>query len=256
MNKLFRVLFVGAYIPYVILLSYYVTRLYVAYMLVLLLHLSSSYALLMHRPFLEKGVLAWARAKRVCELLLLASYSVRAHTKSQLLTLFVVASLTVAVTRIPKRYQYKCEHPAVYVTAAMVFLTQTDVLGKVAIIIQSALVLYEKQARDVSSASFEFAIERRLRQYHTLKLLQIYMIFLMEYTLTRMNMSALAIVLLCAGVFNAYACFTLPSCAEVKVGEYYPKVHELPERYPLPLDIRNAIESCEVARKVFKSHEI
>ena len=33
------------------------------------------------------------------------------------------------------------------------------------------------------------------------------------------------------------------------------KVYELPDRYPLPLDIKDAIQNCEVARRVFKTHE-
>ena len=82
MNKLFRVLFVGAYIPYAVLLSYYFTRIYIAYFFILSVYLASCFSVLTHKPYLEKGILAWVRAKRVCELLLVGSFSVRAYYKS------------------------------------------------------------------------------------------------------------------------------------------------------------------------------
>ena len=106
MNKLFRVLFVGAYIPYAILLSYYFTRFYIAYFLILSLYLASCFAVLTHKPYLEKGILAWVRAKRVCELLLISSFSVRAYYRSQLLSLSVIMVGTIFVCRIPRRAQW------------------------------------------------------------------------------------------------------------------------------------------------------
>ena len=89
-----------------------------------------------------------------------------------------------------------------------------------------------------------------------MKLLQIYMLFLMEYSITKMNMWALVIILLSVCLYNAYACLTLSSECEVKISEFYMKVYELPTKYPLPLDIRDAIRNCEVAKRVFKTHEI
>lgn len=256
MNKLFRVLFLGAYIPYAVLLSYYFTRLYLAYFLILSIYLASCFCLLSHKPYLEKGVLAWTRAKRVCELLLVSSFSVRAYYRSQLFSIVGIIVGSILVCKVPRRYQSKCEHGAVYVTACMVFLTNADVLGKVCTLILSLLILYEDQARKINDASFEWAIEKRLQQYHTLKLLQIYMLFLMEYSITKMNMWALVIILVSVSIYTAYACFTLSFECEVKISEFYMKVYELPDRYPLPLDIKDAIQNCEVARRVFKTHEI
>jgi len=256
MNKLFRVLFVGAYIPYAILLSYYFTRFYIAYFLILSLYLASCFAVLTHKPYLEKGILAWVRAKRVCELLLISSFSVRAYYRSQLLSLSVIMVGTIFVCRIPRRYQSKCEHAAVYVTACMLYLTNADILGKICTLILSVLILYEQQARKINDASFEWAIEKRIRHYHTLKLLQTYMLFLMEYSITKMNIWALLIIIISVLIFSVYACLTLSMDVEVKVSEFYMKVYELPDRYPLPLDIRDAIINCEVAKRVFKTHEI
>jgi len=256
MNKLFRVLFVGAYIPYAVLLSYYFTRFYIAYFFILSIYLASCFSVLTHKPYLEKGILAWVRAKRVCELLLISSFSVRAYYKSQLLSIAGIIVGTIVVCKVPRRYQSKCEHSAVYVTACMVFLTNADILGKVCTLVLSLLVLYEEQARKINDASFEWAIEKRIQQYHTLKLLQIYMLFLMEYSITKMNMWALVIILLSVCLYNAYACLTLSPECEVKISEFYMKVYELPTKYPLPLDIRDAIRNCEVAKRVFKTHEI
>lgn len=256
MNKLFRVLTVGAYIPYAILLSYYLTRLYLIYFFILGIYLSSSYAVLTHKAYLDKGVLAWVRAKRVCELLLISSFSLRSYFKSQLLTILYVAFFTFLLVKTPRRYQQKCEHSAVYVTVCMFFLSNADILGKICTIILSLLIMYEPHARNVTTASFDFAIERRIRQYHGVKLLQIYMLFLMEYTVTSINLYALIIIFVSVALFNAYSFFTLEIQSEVKVTEFYLKVSELPINYPLPLDINDAIESCKIAEKVFKSYEI
>ena len=256
MNKLFRVLFVGAYIPYAVLLSYYFTRFYIAYFLILSFYLSSCFCVLTHNQYLEKGILAWVRAKRVCELLLISSFSVRAYYKSQLLSIFAIIIGTIIVCKVPRRYQSKCEHSAVYITLCMIFLSNADILGKVCTLILSLLILYEEQARDINGASFEWAIEKRIQQYHTLKLLQIYMLFIMEYSITKMNMWALVIILISVTLYTAYACLTLSFECEVKISEFYMKVYDLPKKYPLPLDIKNAIQNCEVAKRVFKTHQI
>ena len=256
MNKLFRVLFLGAYIPYAVLLSYYFTRFYISYFLVLCIYLASCFSVLIHKQYLDKGILAWVRAKRVCELLLLLSFSLRAYYKSQLLTTFGVIVGTIVVCKIPRKYQSKCENAAIYVTMCMIFLTNVDILGKVCTLLLSILILYEDQARKINDASFDWAIEERIRQYHTLKLLQIYMLFFMEYSITKINMWALLIILISVGMYNLYACLTLSFECEVKVSEFYMKVDDLPTKYPLPLDIRSAIDNCEVAKRVFKTHEI
>ena len=69
-------------------------------------------------------------------------------------------------------------------------------------------------------------------------------------------MWALVIILVAVSMYNGYACLTLSSECEVKVSEFYMKVYELPPKYPLPLDIRVAINECDIAKKVFKTHEI
>jgi len=256
MNKLFRVLFIGAYIPYAILLSYYITRLYLCYFLLSALYLASCYGTLTHKPYFEKGVLAWVRVHRVCTLLLLLSLCIRSLYRNQVMTFAAVVVMMLVALKVPRRYQKKCEHPAVYVTCSMVYFSQADVLAKACTIILCILILYEPQSKQVTDASFDFAIEKRIRQYHTFRLLQVYMLFLMEYSLTRMNIWALVIILLAAGAFNAYACMTLSPDIEVAVSEYYMKVSELPSMYPLPLDILSAVNECDIAKKVFKVHQI
>ena len=76
------------------------------------------------------------------------------------------------------------------------------------------------------------------------------------YSITKMNMWALIIILVSVCLFSGYAHFTLPSECEVKISEFYMKVYDLPPKYPLPLDIKDAIQNCEVAKRVFKTHEI
>jgi hypothetical protein len=256
MNKLFRVLTIGGHIPYAVLLSYYLTRLYLVYFCILSIYLASSYAVLTNKQYLNKGVLAWVRAKRVCELLLISSFSLRSYFKSQLFTILYVGLFTGLLIKTPRRYQGKCEHSALYVTVCMFFLTNADIMGKTCTILLSLLIMYEPQAKNVTTSSFEFAIERRIKQYHTVKLLQIYMLFFMEYSVTTINMYALLIIIVSVSLFNAYAVMTLEQEAEVKVNEFYLKVNELPCNYPLPLDVREAINSCKVAEKVFKSYQI
>lgn len=256
MNKLFRVLFVGAYIPYAILLSYYLTRLYLSYFLIQAVFLASSFAAISHKTYFDKSVLAWVRVKRVFELLMLISFSVRSFYRNQIITLCAVVGFFFVAMRLPKKYQNKCENPAIYVTFCMIFVTNADVIGKVCSILQCILILYEPHAKQITTASFEWAIERRLRQYHTVRLLQVYLFFFIEYSLTRMNLMALIIIIVGVGLYNAYACMTLDMDSEVKVNEYYLKADNLPKMYPLPLDILDAIRSCDIAKTVFKSHEI
>ena len=252
-----RVLFLGAFIPYAILLIYYFTRWYFGYFLILCVYLLSVFAKLTHKQYLDKSILAWVRVQRVCELALIASLALRNVYNNGLIALAAVISFAICLIKLPRSMQKNIENLALYVTLCMCFFTNTTPLGKFSTMFLCIMKMYEPQAKLITShAAFDFAIEKRLKQYHFVCLMQIYALFLMEYTLTRINILGVILIGGCVLVFNVYAYLTLSSDAELRITEYYMNVGELPANYPIPLNIKEAINDCDIAKKVFKTHSI
>lgn len=257
MNKFTRVLFLGAFIPYAILLIYYITRWYFSYFLILSLYIISTVAKLTHRQYLEKSILAWVRVQRVCELALISSFALRNVYNNGIIALCAVSTFVALLIKMPRRMQKNIENEAVYVTICMCFFTNADSLGKLSTMCLCILKMYEPQAKLITShATFDFAIESRLKQYHCVCLFQIYALFIMEYTLTRVNIWGFVLIGTCVAIYNAYAYFTLPHDSELRITEYYMSVSELPKNYPIPLNVKDAISECDIAKKVFKTHSI
>ena len=110
MNKFMRVLFLGAFIPYAILLIYYFTRWYFGHFMILSLYLLSTFAKLSHKQYLEKSILAWVRVQRCCELSLIASLALRNVYNNGLIALAAVICFMLCLIKLPRSMQKNIEN--------------------------------------------------------------------------------------------------------------------------------------------------
>jgi hypothetical protein len=157
------------------------------------------------------------------------------------------------LSKLPPIMEKNIESPAVCVTIVLSYVTCANIVGQVAGVIFCLLTLYEPNAKNIS---FKCSVEDSLRHYYHVRMLRIYMIFLMEWSLTNLSIWALVIIVCTDAIFMLYAYLTLDAQIEAPVNEYYQNVNHLPSNYPIPLDIFDAIDKCEVAKSVFKSHDI
>lgn len=250
MNKLYRTLFLGAYIPSCILLIYYFTRYYFAYFLMSGVYIGISMIVVLHQPVLEKSVRYWVLLKRVAELALIVSFILRSTYNNELFTVVMFVLCTTVLDKLPSLLQTNIEKPAVYVTLMTLFLSQASGVAQVAGACSCFLVIYEPVARRIDIDH----IEEHLKTYFHIQLLQVYMFFIVEWTLTRLNEWALLFILSGSIVFNAYAYMTLDQSAPDV--QSYANVNSLPPSYPIPLNINEACRQCSIAKQVFKDHNL
>jgi hypothetical protein len=253
MNKLYRTLFLGAFIPSAILLIYYLTRFYFAYFIMSGVYFGISIVVVFHRPILNKSIRYWTMLKRVAELGMIVSFVLRSTYNSELFTVGMFACICTFLDKLPTLLQTNIEKPAVYVTLMMLFLSQASIVAQVAGACSCFLVIYEPVTKQIDVSSPE-SIEVSLKNHFNVKLLQVYMFFIIEWTLTRLNEWALLFILTGSVVFNAYAYMALDR--GVPDIQSYASVNSLPPAYPIPLNVNEACRHCPSAKEVFKDHNL
>ena len=94
-----------------------------------------------------------------------------------------------------------------------------------------------------------------LKLYFNIRLVYDYIFFLVEWSVSDMNTRSLPVIILVCIVLNGAIFLNLPEQYDDMKDEWYiPKT--LPENYPYPLNIKDAVERCNIAKKLFKSHEL
>ena len=250
MNKLYRTLFLGSHIPHCIMLIYYFTRFYPCYFLMSGVYFTLSAIVLIGRPVFNKSIRHWVMVKRAAELSMIISFIFRSTLNSELFTILMFGIIWGVVTKLPTVLQTNIEKPAVYVTLMMLFITQASILAQVAGVFTCFLVVHETISKKIDLDN----MDKSLRHYFNIKLLRIYMFFIIEWTLTRLNEWALLFILTGSVLFNAYAYFSLEHM--VHDIHTYSNVNALPSMYPIPLNIKDACAHCVIAKEVFKDHNL
>ena len=101
----------------------------------------------------------------------------------------------------------------------------------------------------------QWEMNNTLKMYFNIRLVYDYMFFLIEWWVSDMNTRSLPVIVVVCLILNGAIFINLPEQYDVMKGEWYlPK--QLPENYPYPLNIKDALERCNIAKKLFKSHEL
>lgn len=250
MNKLYYTFFLGAYIPSLTLIVYYFTRYYFAYFLMSATYLLTSIVVTTHRPLLNKPLRQWILLKRVAELGMILSFIFRSTYNNEFFTVVMFVAVCSLVEKLPASFQKNIEKPAVYVTMLTLFLSQASIVAQFAGACSCFLNIYEPIVRNIDVNH----LQPSLKNYFHLKIVQVYMFFIIEWTLTRLNEWALLFILLGSFMFNAYAYFTLPH--DVEDIHSYANINSLPASYAVPLDINEACFYCPEVKQILKDHTL
>ena len=94
-----------------------------------------------------------------------------------------------------------------------------------------------------------------MTKYYVVRAAYNYIFSIVEWSVSGMNFTSLIIIVFVSLLFNVCVLFNTPKQENERKDEWYvPK--SLPVDYPYPLNIKDAIERCNVAKKLFKSHEL
>lgn len=242
MNKLYRILCLGSCIPYMVLISYYFTRLYPTYFFSSLIYLVSTCLVYMGRPH-GKSVPYWANIQQTIEIALIISFAFRNMYNNSFFLLLIFGAIAYGLSYLPRSLP-------MYATVVMCYVSSATVVGKVSGVFLIALHAYEPHAKHITIKK----LEHSLTHYFHVRMLRMYMIFCMEWSLTKLSTWSLIFIVAIDLAFMLYAYVSLDKAIEGdKLYEY---VNDLPPEYPIPLDIYDAIKHCNVCKSVFKSHEI
>jgi hypothetical protein len=252
MNKLYQTLVIGSWIPYTILILYYFSRTYLYYFLMAVVYAAVSCILLSGRPVLLKPVVEWAYAQHLAELCMIISFIIRSTYNSQIFTLGIFFAIGYICHSKNKIVQKNITETSVHVSLLTLFLTQATGIARAAGIIQIALVVYQPISKNQISENQDDG--GRFRHHFHVRILRTYTFFILEWSLTRLDIYALLFILIGSGLFNVYALATIPNT--VHNLHKYANVNTLPKSYPIPLDIDDATAHCLVAKELFKDHTL
>ena len=91
--------------------------------------------------------------------------------------------------------------------------------------------------------------------YYIVKIIEIYLVFLLEWTSSPLKSSSIVIFILFPVIYSGWAYYSL-EIEEENIKDYLFNMEKLPEGYPLPLNFKHSVDKCNVAKKVFKSHSL
>jgi hypothetical protein len=202
---------------------------------------------------MEKSVRHWSLVKRAAELSMIISYIFRSTYNNEIFICGMFAFVWFTVSKLPNMLKSNIEKPAVYVTLLMLFMSQATFIAQVAGAVMSVVVVYEPITKFIDVENLE-KTEESLRYHFNVRLSKIYLFFIIEWTLTRLDEWGLVLTLLAGAAFNAYVYFVL-SKNKVDIASYR-DVNKLPPMYPIPLDVKDAAKYCSIAKEVFKEHYI
>ena len=94
-----------------------------------------------------------------------------------------------------------------------------------------------------------------MKMYFNIRLAYDYLFFLAEWSVSDMNTRSLPVIILVCTILNVAIFLNLPEQFDNMKDEWYMPTR-LPENYPYPLNIKDAVERCNIAKKLFKSHEL
>ena len=113
--------------------------------------------------------------------------------------------------------------------------------------------LYEWNANMTYLSTNE--MKGKMIQYFNIKIANAYLIFIIEWASSSLNMWSLPVILFVSFWFQVYAWMTTDTSNE-QLDDYYFTLNKLPKNYPIPLDFTHALDHCNIIKKVFKPHQI
>ena len=255
MNNLYQILYPGSFLPWGIMLIFYIRHLEFFHFMSSILYISFAVARVMHKPIKTLNVHMLGEAFKICELMMIVRLLLLNQTSSGFISTIVTVSLWSIISKMKPTIREKILQPPVYVATILGLLSTSSSIIQVFSGILYILLLLFKRKIDLKYFD-NLRSEMQLRRYYNTEILMSYCIFLMEWGSTKIHWLSLPIVLVISLGFQYYAFKSIPLKNEDDLTDFYTALDKLPKHYPMPLNFKEAVEQCNIAKKVFKQHSI
>lgn len=256
MNILYKILYPGSYIPWCILTLHYVSQYNVFRSFYCIGILLLAAAKLSHMEHFHITVIEWSQLLTMFEMCLFLRYIICNTLDSKFIAItstVILFSLFVRCGRNKKSFFVQERFYSILIlflcsTSTMTYFQSTLCAAL------AALVLYEWNT-DVRNYESLEQMRPLVKNYFHRKIARVYILFMIEYSTSKLRPSSLCIIIAVAFAFQLYAYMSI-DITNNKLDDFYYNICNLPREYPIPLDFTHAREHCNIAKQVFKSHDL
>lgn len=247
MNVLYQNLYPAALLPWLIMALLQLFKGSFFIFLVIMYHIFTQVIVMLHLPGLDMSMVDWNRLLHVQRLCLLFTYGLRNLLSTSSAALFTVFFMAIT---FPLYKVDRVTSVVVHTTVLMAFASTSSVFG---IFISMIIgILFMKMNTNMK---INWDMNDELKLYFDQRIAYNYLFCILEWTVSEMNVLSLILIVLVCCVFNVVIYFQTPIEVDNRQDAWFnPK--SIPEDYPYPLNIKDAISKCNVAKKVFKPHEL
>ncbi len=247
MNLFYQSLFPASLLPWFILCLFYLVNGHIFLFLILALHIGTCAMVILHLPGLKMSMVEWNRLVHLQRLGLWLTYAFRNQWNQQFIAFILFLSLGMN-TPLLRKYGDKITSTTIHALFVMAFCSNARLFQFIVAAVCSLIYYYIKKP-----LTMQWDMHIRMKQYYIVRMAYSYVFSILEWSASDMNYTSLFVIIFVSVVFNACVLFNTPK-QENEPEWYVPK--QLPDDYPYPLNIKDAIERCNIAKKLFKSHEL
>lgn len=250
MNLIYQSLFPASLLPWFIISLFYFFHGYISLCLLLSIHLGTHAVVILHRPLLKMDMFQWNKFLHMQRLALWLTYSFRNYWNQHFLSLVFFVCLTVNM-KLLRKYEKTVTSEVIHAVCVLAYCSTTTAFPMIAGLVCSILYYYQKKPMKI-----HWEIKNDVQTYFNLRIGYNYVFAFVEWYHSDMSPTSLYMILFVTLFFNATVFSQIPEETNEKgTGEWFDALN-LPEDYPYPLNISDAVERCNTAKKLFKSHDI
>lgn len=245
MNLLYQNLYPAALLPWFIMALLELFKGSFFIFLVIMYHTFTQLIVMLHLPGLELSMVEWNRLLHVQRICLLISYGLRNQGLSGGYPDVFFMAISMPLYKVER-----ITSATIHTTALMAFASTSSVFG---IFISMIIgVLFTKMK---SNMKINWDMNEELKLYFDQRIAYNYLFCLLEWSVSGTNWVSLLLIVMVSCIFNVVIYFQTPIEIDNRQDAWFnPKA--MPQDYPYPLNINDAISKCNVAKKVFKPHEL
>lgn len=249
MNLIYQSLFPASLLPWVIIALFHFFHGYISLCVILILHISTHAIVIHHKPFLDIDMISWNRFLHMQRLALWLTYSFRNHWNQHFLAMVLFIFITLNF-KMMKQCEKDITSEVIHTVCVLTYCSTATVFPIV--IGLTCIIIYYYQKKPLK---IHWEIKNETEMYFNLRIVYNYMFAFIEWYASDMNAMSLLLLIFVIVLFNATVYSQIPVEHVKGQGEWF-DARSLPCDYPYPLNISDAMDRCNTAKKLFKSHEI
>lgn len=254
MNKLLLILHTGVYLPWCMMMFIYLLHYELFHFLSAFLYIMFAGLKWSHMEHFHRPVMFWDRMFRLMEICLIIRLCVVNIFHIGWLGFATMMLTWTGVSKLSAPLKKIALEAPIYCVCLLFFMSSTTSTTHhvASILLIGISIAYWKNKNSLED---EKKMISKLWIYYIVKIIEIYLVFLLEWTSSPLKSSSIVIFILFPVIYSGWAYYSL-EIEEENIKDYLFNMEKLPEGYPLPLNFKHAVDKCNVAKKVFKSHSL